>query len=70
MAKKVKEDKCPHCNDSYGFYKTSLYRVRQEFFFDEPDSPNDASYTFISGGRRMQCLKCHKQIELELDDEE
>ncbi|HGS5026543.1 TPA: hypothetical protein ACMDS2_004280 [Vibrio parahaemolyticus] len=64
MAKKVVDGRCPHCGSSDGFYKKTMFRVQQDYSFDNPYEPNAAWYTQVSGGERTQCLKCDKQIEI------
>ncbi|MEI8659375.1 hypothetical protein [Vibrio sp. Hal054] len=64
MAKKITGDTCPHCGGKSGYYKNTIFRVRQEFPFDNPVNPL-AYYTQLSGGIRMQCIDCNKDVSTE-----
>lgn len=66
MPKKVIDAKCPYCGGTQGFYKKTLYRVQQDFTFDDPYHPNAAWYSQVSGGVQMRCLDCDRQIEIEM----
>ncbi|EKQ3696149.1 hypothetical protein QRC94_003856 [Vibrio vulnificus] len=64
MAKKITGDTCPHCGGRSGYYVNTIYRVKQDFKFNEPDNPQ-AYYTQLSGGVRKQCIDCNKEVSIE-----
>lgn len=64
MAKKPVNDKCPHCGGDSGYYRNTVYRVKQEFRFDDPANPQ-AYYTKLSGGLQARCVDCDKLVDVD-----
>lgn len=64
MADQVVDGKCPYCGGVSGFYKKTIYRVRQDFSFENHHEPNAAFYSEVSGGVETKCIDCNKRIKV------